>query len=109
MVEVTAFFIARRNATRRSSWSATFSATSCASSSAFRISLMLMKISLVRGEPGLRPQAPDLGARRSGSPDAPCGCSTTFSGAIDHDLRDPRVEQRFLMNFEARDLVQQLE
>jgi hypothetical protein len=45
MVEVTAFFMARRNATRRSSWSATFSATSCASSSAFRISLMLMKIS----------------------------------------------------------------
>ena len=46
MVEVRAFFMARRNATRRSSWRAMFSATSWASSSALRISLMLMKISL---------------------------------------------------------------
>ena len=36
-----------REAKRRSSWSATFSATSWASSSAFRISLMLTKISLL--------------------------------------------------------------
>ena len=61
-VEVTAFFIARRNATRRSSCSAMFSATSCASSSALRISLMLMKISLVGEARELLAQRLDLGA-----------------------------------------------
>ena len=34
----TAFFMARRKAMRRSSWVAMFSATSCASTSAFRTS-----------------------------------------------------------------------
>ncbi len=39
--DVTAFFIARRKATRFWSWSATFSATSCASSSGWMTSSML--------------------------------------------------------------------
>ncbi len=42
----TAFFMARRNATRRSSWVATFSATSCALVSALRTSCTSMKTSL---------------------------------------------------------------
>ena len=41
----TAFFMARRKATRRSSWVAMFSATSCALVSALRISWMLRKTS----------------------------------------------------------------
>jgi hypothetical protein len=41
----TAFFIARRNATRRSSWVAMLSATSCAFVSALRISWMSTKSS----------------------------------------------------------------
>ena len=40
-----AFFIARRNAMRRSSWVAMFSATSCASVSALRTSTMFRKTS----------------------------------------------------------------
>ncbi len=43
---VIAFFIARRNDTRFTSWAAMFSATSCASASTFRTSMMLRKISV---------------------------------------------------------------
>ena len=42
-----AFFIARRNAMRRSSWVAMFSATSCASVSALRTSTMFRKTSFL--------------------------------------------------------------
>jgi hypothetical protein len=43
----TAFFIARRNATRRSSWVAMFSATSCALVSGLRTSWTSMNTSLL--------------------------------------------------------------
>jgi hypothetical protein len=46
MARATASFIARRNITRRSSWSAMFSATSCASRSGRRISWISTKLSL---------------------------------------------------------------
>src|SRR6185437_12939860 len=46
VADCTARFMARRNATRRSSCWAIDSATSCASSSGFRISTMLMTTSL---------------------------------------------------------------
>jgi len=47
MARATASFIARRNATRRSSCNATFSPTSSASRSGRRTSWMLMKVSLL--------------------------------------------------------------
>ena len=81
IVEIIDFFIARRNATRRSSCSAMFSATSWASSSAFRISLMLMKMSrLVNCASSLRSvstSAPRLPIRMPGR--AVWMFTTTFS------------------------------
>ena len=103
--------MARRNATRRSSWSATFSATSCASMSGRRTSWMLMKHSRLVSLPSSLLQLLDLGALLADHDARTRGVDVDLrlvGGALDLDLGDARVVEAALDEHADADvLVQQ--